>query len=126
VQAGSPGGLNFGWPITEGSHCFPEDKACDRSGLEVPVHDYPHEEGNCSITGGYVYRGSQVAGLAGAYLFGDFCSGKMWALAQGGSGWKSVELLDTNLNISSFGEDEAGELYVTDLKQGGIYRLAPQ
>ncbi len=123
VPAGSPGGLNFGWPIAEGLHCFPEDKACDRSGLEAPVYDYSHEEGNCSITGGYVYRGKLAPALEGAYLFGDFCSGKIWALAREGAGWKSVEMLDTNLSLSSFGEDEDGELYVADLNRGGIYRL---
>ncbi len=84
VPAGSPGGLNFGWPITEGAHCFPEDKACERRGLETPIFEYPHEEGNCSITGGHVYRGTQMPALDGAYIFGDFCSGKIWALARAG------------------------------------------
>ena len=69
VPAGSPGGLNFGWPISEGSHCFPEDKVCDLSGLEAPAFDYSHDDGNCSITGGYVYRGTQIPALRGAYLF---------------------------------------------------------
>lgn len=124
VPAGSPGGLNFGWPITEGAHCFPEDKACDRRGLEEPIFDYPHEEGNCSITGGYVYRGTQIPALVGAYIFGDFCSGKIWALAREGTDWNATALLDTDLSLSSFGEDEAGELYVTDLNRGGVYRLA--
>jgi glucose/arabinose dehydrogenase len=126
VPAGSPGGLNFGWPIAEGAHCFPEDKPCDRRGQERPIFDYPHEEGNCSITGGYVYRGTQMPALDGAYIFGDFCSGRIWALAREGAGWKSLEMLDTNLSLSSFGEDEAGELYVTDLNRGGVYLLAPE
>ena len=126
VPAGSPGGLNFGWPITEGAHCFPEDKACDRRGLETPLFEYSHEEGNCSITGGYVYRGAQIPALAGAYLFGDFCSGKIWALAREGTGWNATAMLDTDLSLSSFGEDEAGELYVTDLNRGGVYRLATE
>ena len=126
VPAASPGGLNFGWPISEGAHCFPEDQACDRRGLETPVFDYVHDEGNCSITGGAVYRGTQIPALAGAYVFGDFCSGRIWALAPAGTGWTSVALLDTDLSLSSFGEDEAGELYVADLNRGSVYRLALQ
>ena len=126
VPADSPGGLNFGWPITEGAHCFPEDKACDRRGLETPIFEYPHEEGNCSITGSYVYRGAQIPALVGAYIFGDFCSGKIWALAREGTGWNATVMLDTGLSLSSFGEDEAGELYVTDLNRGGVYRLATE
>ncbi len=126
VPAGSAGGLNFGWPIAEGAHCFPEDKSCDRSGMEAPVFEYPHEDGNCSITGGYVYRGAAIPALRGAYLFSDFCSGKIWALAQESGGWRSVELFDTALSVSSFGEDEAGELYVTDLNGGGVYRLVAE
>ena len=123
VPAGSAGGLNFGWPIAEGSHCFPEEKTCDRSGLAGPLFDYPHQDGNCSITGGYVYRGTLIPALQGAYLFGDFCSGKIWALAETGSGWQSPEILDTTLSISSFGEDEIGELYAIDLNGGVVYRL---
>jgi len=111
VPAGAPpGGLNFGWPITEGAHCFPEDKAYARRGLASPNFEYPHEEGNCSITGGDVCRGTQVPALVGAYLLGDFCSGKIRALAREGTGWIAAAMLDTDLCRSSFGENEAGEL----------------
>jgi glucose/arabinose dehydrogenase len=119
------GGLNFGWPIMEGTHCFPDTAACRRDGLTLPVAEYPHGPDGCSITGGYVYRGAAVPGLAGAYLYGDYCSGRIWALTQGSNGaWQSRLLLESGLSISSFGEDEAGELYVADLSGGAVYRIA--
>ena len=123
VPAGSVGGLNFGWPIMEGTHCFPQTADCQRTGLEIPVAEYAHGTGDCSITGGYVYRGAQFPALAGVYLYGDYCSGKIWGLARAGDGWRSAELLPTGINISSFGEDQAGELYITDLRRGGVYRV---
>lgn len=122
VPAGSPGGLNFGWPIMEGTHCFPESAGCQRAGLEIPVAEYRHGADGCSITGGYVYRGAAFPALAGVYLYSDYCSGKIWGLARDGDGWRNHLLLESRLNVSSFGEDEAGELYVTDL-QGGVYRI---
>lgn len=121
VPAGSAGGLNFGWSIMEGLHCFAAQN-CDQTGLVLPVAEYRHGADGCSVTGGYVYRGAAFPELAGAYLFSDFCSGKIWGLEQDGDAWRRVELLATNLAVSSFGEDEAGELYVTDLN-GGVYRL---
>ena len=126
VAAGSPGGLNFGWPIMEGSHCFPDSAACDRAGLEMPVADYQHGADGCSVTGGYVYRGQEFPALAGVYLYGDYCSGKIWAIfpsAAGAGGWQTGLLAQTQSTVSSFGEDEAGELYVTDLAKGIVYRL---
>jgi hypothetical protein len=89
----------------------------------MPVTEYSHDEG-CSITGGYVYRGQAFPDLQGAYLYGDYCSGRIWALARDPSGaWVSSEMLHTDLSISSFGEDNAGELYVCDISGGGIYRI---
>jgi glucose/arabinose dehydrogenase len=122
VRAESSGGLNFGWPIMEGTHCFPENASCDRTGLEMPVLDYAHGP-HCSVTGGYVYRGAALPGLAGTYLFGDYCSGMIWGLSQVNGKWESRLLLETKLAISAFGEDAAGELYVLDLN-GGVFRLA--
>jgi hypothetical protein len=88
----------------------------------MPVATYRTGE-NCSITGGYVYRGAQVRMLIGTYIFGDYCSGRIWGLQKSDRGeWTMRELLDTPLRISSFGEDEAGELYVVD-HGGVIYRL---
>lgn len=119
--AGSPGGQNYGWPILEGAHCFPSGNACDRSGLETPIAEYGHDLG-CSITGGHVYRGQAYPQVLGVYFFADFCSGRIWSLDWNGE-WRQTELLHSRLSISSFAEDDAGELYVTTLEPGGAYRL---
>jgi glucose/arabinose dehydrogenase len=119
--AGSPGGQNYGWPMYEGSHCVKD--SCDPQGITMPVAEYSHDDG-CSITGGYVYRGGAFPTLQGAYLFSDYCSGRIWALARDASGkWVTTEMLHTDLSVSSFGEDSAGELYVTDISGGGIYHV---
>jgi glucose/arabinose dehydrogenase len=121
--ASSAGGENYGWPIMEGLHCFPADGACDQSGLVLPVHEYDHSQG-CSVTGGYVYRGQRYPVLQGIYLFGDYCSGIIWGMAAaGGDSWRTAKLLQTDARISSFGEDEAGELYLVDIAGGGLSRL---
>ncbi len=98
------------------------------TGIRLPIAEYRNgSRGDCSITGGYVYRGSREPLLTGAYLFGDYCSGRIWSLHPGADGTLvQTELLDTDLQISSFGEDEAGEVYVTDLGRGGVYRLTAQ
>jgi glucose/arabinose dehydrogenase len=126
VQPGAPGGYNLGWPIMEGLSCFNASE-CDQSGLTLPVVDYRHVGGNCSVTGGYVYRGSAFPQWNGIYFYGDYCSGRIWALAPDGSGgWLNAEVLKSDLAISSFGEDEAGELYVLDYGSGVIYRLTAE
>ena len=117
----STGGRNFGWDIMEGKHC--RVSGCTPPANDVlPVAEYTHSLG-CSITGGYVYRGSH-RDLQGLYVFGDFCSGRIWTMPNAGN---SITVRrDTSLNISSFGESEAGELYVTDLN-GVLYRvIAPE
>ncbi|MBI2935785.1 MAG: PQQ-dependent sugar dehydrogenase [Chloroflexi bacterium] len=118
-------GRNYGWRIMEGAHCFPPGiDGCDLSGLELPVMEYSHEEG-CSVIGGLVYRSTRLPSLYGAYLYGDFCSGKVWALWYDGSRVvQHLELVDSTLHISSFGDDQAGEIYILSL-EGGIYRLIP-
>jgi glucose/arabinose dehydrogenase len=119
--AQSRGGANYGWNITEGLHCF-RGSSCTRGGLVAPIAEYDHSEG-CSITGGYVYRGSAFPSLQGLYFYGDYCSGRIWALRQVAAGqWEQHELLQRDLNISSFGEDQAGELYLTDLS-GALYQV---
>lgn len=124
VRAGSPGGLNFGWPIMEGANCF-QGANCDQGGLVMPVATYEHGADGCSITGGYVYRGQEFPSLAGVYLYGDYCSGRMWALDAANPGQPRL-LLEAGAGLSSFGEDEAGELYVTDLSRGTVRRVVLQ
>lgn len=116
------GGLNFGWPIMEGAHCR-GDKACNTEGLQLPVWEYGHAGNGCSITGGSVYRGQAYSALQGVYLYGDFCSGNMWAYWNGTDGTAHNALVLPNAAaMSSFGEDEAGELYIADFG-GFVHRL---
>lgn len=118
---GSKGGRNFGWNIMEGLHCYATEN-CERSGLSVPIAEYDHDRG-CSVTGGMVYRGSMFPQMQGIYLYGDFCSGRIWGLKQSGAKWMNRELKDSGISISTFGEDEAGEIYVADYSKGNIYRI---
>lgn len=118
LPVGSPGGINFGWDLREGMHDF-EGKASPE--LTEPVAEYSHAEGGCSVTGGYVYRGSMPE-WNGIYLYGDYCTGFVWGLIKSGSGWQVQRLFDTEANITSFGQDEAGEVYLV-ADGGGIYKL---
>jgi glucose/arabinose dehydrogenase len=118
--AESSGGENYGWKIMEGASCF--EGECEQSGLEQPVAVYSRDSG-CSITGGYVYRGADFPQLRGIYFFTDFCSGILWAMQPAADGWEDMRIGELPGNISSFGEDEAGELYVTDRSSGTVYRL---
>ena len=119
-------GLNYGWDIMEGLHCYPPSiEACDQQGLEPPIIEYSQAEGGCSITGGYVYRGSRLPSLYGAYIYGDFCSGRVWALRYNGTQvTEHAELVDSRLQISAFGEGQDGELYILSFDRK-IYRLEP-
>lgn len=122
--AASQGGENYGWNILEASHCF-SDNNCDKTGLELPIFEYDHQEG-CSITGGYMYRGRQYPALYGNYFFADFCSGNIWRLFPEAEGdWSSAQLLDSNLVISSFGEDFKGDLYVLVHDTGSVFQIQP-
>ena len=116
ARAGSGGGANFGWNRMEGFHCFPSGDSCDKNGLTLPVTEVAHGNGDCSIIGGYVYRGARYPALQGAYLFSDYCTGRVWAIDPTA---KRVDdpavVLESKRQISSFGEDANGELYVTDL-----------
>ncbi|MBE0431124.1 MAG: PQQ-dependent sugar dehydrogenase [Dehalococcoidia bacterium] len=118
-------GANYGWNIMEGFHCFSPPADCDQSGLTLPIHEYDHSHG-CSVTGGYVYRGDQLPSLYRYYIYGDYCSGNIWALAYDGEVVTENTLLTgSDLRITSFGVDLAGNLYVLD-RQGGIYTLVPR
>jgi glucose/arabinose dehydrogenase len=124
--ADSPGGENYGWNIMEGTHCF-QTEGCDEAGLEIPVVDYQHGDGSCSVTGGYVYRGQQFLSLYGNYFYGDYCSGKVWSLLrQVDDTWvNNLVFSGTNLFISSFGEDVNGELYLLSYGDGVVYQIQP-
>ena len=122
--AGGKGGLNYGWNVMEGTHCFKPSSGCTQQGLVLPVTEYSHGEGGCSVTGGYVYRGSKEPKLTGAYLFTDYCEGVIWALTKASGGtWTRTPVLDSKLRITSFGEDQAGEIYAVSQGDGAIYRL---
>jgi uncharacterized repeat protein (TIGR03806 family) len=115
-------GGNYGWNRMEGRHCYPETATCDPTGLVMPVVEYDHTEG-VAVTGGYVYRGSDLPSLLGNYLYADYGSGKIWGLVDEGAGsYRINELLDTGLNISAFAQDQGGELYVLHLG-GSIHKL---
>jgi len=117
-SASSLGGENYGWNFMEGLHPY---KGVAPGGLTSPIAEYMHKEGSCSVVGGYVYHGSRLPQLTGMYLYGDYCSGLIWGLYHTVDGWQSVKLLSSNLAISSFGEDEAGELYMLDHRGGSVY-----
>jgi glucose/arabinose dehydrogenase len=116
------GGSNFGWNVMEGTACY-GGGPCDDRDLELPVAQYGHASG-CSVTGGYVYRGERYPELVGGYFFGDYCSGKIWVVDAATPGLtKPTELIDTPYALSSFGESEDGELYITDLAGGRVLQL---
>ncbi len=125
-QANSRGGENYGWRLMEGKHCFNPSTNCDPGTLTLPIVEYDHSLG-CSVTGGYRYRGARLPQLFGSYLYGDFCSGRIWRAARTSRGrWTTAELLDSPYMISTFGEDEAGELYLAHYTQdatAAIYRF---
>ncbi|MCH9650070.1 MAG: PQQ-dependent sugar dehydrogenase [Deltaproteobacteria bacterium] len=122
--ANSPGGENYGWRIMEGVSCFDPDPidpdcpvataSCFDPSYTMPIIDYDHSQGDCSITGGYVYRGIGIAGLNGRYVYGDWCTGNLWAALDDGGTW-NAELLDISLlNVTTFGEAADGEIYLTN------------
>lgn len=118
-----PGG-NYGWNEMEGRHCY-RSAECQKSRYLEPLLEYGHDAGRCSITGGYVYRGQRLPALTGTYIYGDFCSGEIWGVnvdAGGPQLPQAALLLNSELNISSFGEDNYGEIYVIDYG-GHIYTL---
>ncbi len=117
-------GKNYGWKVMEGDLCFFPKSNCSQKGLEPPIAVYGREEGG-SVTGGYVYRGNQIPSLRGIYLYGDFMSGKMWGLNYDQKTRKRQKpqlLLETKIEIASFGEDPTGEIYLVGYS-GGVYRL---
>jgi hypothetical protein len=128
APAGDRGGHNYGWSTMEGLHCYNPSSGCVMSGLVLPVYEYGHGT-DCSVTGGYVYRGTRQPALAGRYFFGEYCGG--WVRSLRMQGGVATELVDhtpqfgTKTGITSFGEDGRGELYITR-DNGEVYRIAPQ
>jgi glucose/arabinose dehydrogenase len=125
ASAGSGKGENYGWSIMEGSHCL-SGSTCDQTGLILPVFEYDHDQG-CSITGGYVYRGSAIPALQGMYFYGDYCQGwvRSFRYANGeaieGTDWATLR---PGGQLTSFGEDAAGELYVISAS-GTVFKVVP-
>lgn len=120
APADSSGGENYGWNVMEGDTCF-ETENCDKETLTLPILSYEHSEGR-SVTGGYVYRGESAAELVGSYVYADL-NGKVWLAERDGDIWESELAAETGKTITSFGEDEAGELYLTDYASGAIFRF---
>ncbi len=118
LPAGAAGGANFGWDHREGAHDY---EGGGPAGMLDPVAEYSHSEGGCSVTGGYVYRGSMPE-WNGIYLYGDYCTGLIWGLIQIDGGPQTQMLFDMDVTITSFGQDEMGEVYLVS-DNGGIYRL---
>ena len=119
--AGNPGSANFGWNFREGTHSFEESPP---AGVELidPVAEYDHSLG-ISVTGGVVYRGAALPGFYGTYLYGDYGSGRVWGLfPDPDAGWQNQILFESGANITSFGEDEDGEVYLVDHK-GFVFKL---
>ena len=115
-------GKNYGWNIMEGNLCYSPSEGCNRTGLELPLWEYGRDLG-ISVTGGFVYRGSKFPDLIGAYVYGDYGSGRIWALEYSGADDPvNVELINTNLNIASFGVDKENELYICAF-DNKIYKL---
>ncbi|NJO39909.1 MAG: PQQ-dependent sugar dehydrogenase [Cyanobacteria bacterium CRU_2_1] len=117
----STGGENYGWRVLEGVHRF-NNSTEDITGFVLPIAEYDHSQGE-SVTGGFVYRGTTESALRGVYFYGDFISGKLWGVRQNGSQWTNQLLLESPYLISSFGEDEQGNLYLTDYAGGGVYQI---
>jgi glucose/arabinose dehydrogenase len=114
-------GKNYGWNIMEGNHSYEGGEIT--GDLELPIFEYGHDEGN-SITGGYIYRGSSLTGIVGNYIYGDYITGKIWSLEYGSDlvAVNNTLLIDTSLQIASFGVDEENELYICAF-DGNIYKL---
>ncbi|HSR90195.1 MAG TPA: PQQ-dependent sugar dehydrogenase [Gemmatimonadales bacterium] len=125
VQPAAGGGENYGWNTMEGFECYPPGSGCSTSGLTLPVVEYSHGTG-CSITGGYVYRGTALPDIVGTYFYSDYCAGFLRSFKwQGGMVTEQQSWPDVPGNVTSFGEDSAGELYILTI-QGGVYKLVAE
>ncbi len=121
-DSGSPGGHNYGWNILEGTNCYNKISCTKPPKYIAPVWEYDHGLG-CSVTGGYVYRGTTYPTMRGTFIYGDYCSGTLWGLKLDGTKWRNTVLLKSGLDLSTFGEDEAGNVYVVDYSGGKVYLI---
>jgi glucose/arabinose dehydrogenase len=125
-EAAGAGGLNYGWRCYEGTHPYNTNQCQPANAYVMPFFEYPHSGGNgCSVTGGFIYRGTQFPDLYGCYLFADYCSGRWWYTRRNNDGTFTTNVLSTlsGYEYSSFGEDKNGELYVTLLSSGRVQRV---
>jgi hypothetical protein len=116
------GGENYQWRCMEGFLPFSPSTDCTQGISTPPISAYDHSNNDCSITGGYRYRGTAVPSLVGTYVYGDFCTGRIWGLRQTGATWTNTLLFDLTVNVPSFGEDLTGELYVVT-SNGTVHRI---
>ena len=118
-------GANYGWNTMEGDHCFNPPANCNMAGLSLPIVEIPHPDAE-AVMGGFVYHGTALAGMQGVYIFGDL-NGKIRALVENPANTFTLStLMNTGFNISSFGQDSAGELYVTDIANGRVLKIVKQ
>jgi glucose/arabinose dehydrogenase len=118
------GGRNYGWRCYEGAAAFNTDGCQNKSQYTFPVAQYEHSSSTCdSVTGGFVYRGQDFPELAGYYFYADYCRGDVYTLNSSEATFTARLIKDTNFNISTFGEDNAGEVYLADIKTGTLYQL---
>jgi glucose/arabinose dehydrogenase len=126
TSSGPGKAYNWGWRVMEGRHCHIPSSGCNTSGKKLPLYEYTHASNNrCAVTGGYVYRGKAIPALVGWYVFGDYCSGEIFAIRSGASYPATRVTLagaSSGRLISSFGEGSTGELYVVDLR-GNVYAI---
>ena len=122
-KASSKGGENYGWRCYEGDQPYNADGCKSADNYVAPVLEYAHEQGRCSVTGGYVYRGSRYRALQGKYFYSDFCTGQLFFASETRGKWASTEAAKTPYQISTFGEAGDGELYLADYKTGSIYHV---
>ena len=118
-------GENHGWRCYEGNTLFNSEDCPPDSELTFPVYDYPRSDGR-SVTGGYVYRGDNIPNLKGSYVYGDFATGRVWALRPLSDGtYRNIPLLDTDKSIAAFAQGNDGEIYYLSFNDGEIYQLVP-
>jgi glucose/arabinose dehydrogenase len=123
APAGLQAGANWGWNLREGLH--PYNGGASPPGARDPIIERPHSAGDCAIVGGYVYRGSAIPALYGAYVYGDYCTGAIFAAVQSGGVITSTRQLPINVpQLTSFGQDPRGEIYATS-DAGNVYKIVP-